>query len=384
MFVANLKKLKHIAEAQSDKFTSDGLSAFFSMLRTELTDEYFARVEEHLAELQFRRGVLISGVLGKGNKGTAYVLHKTGAQQQGWLRRLLEKKPQEYTFSLHPRDESGVSTLVELRGRGINLVANGLAQSTKHILGFFKMLQTELAFYLGCLNLYEQLSQNGKPVCFPVPVATGERRLSFHKLYDVCLALSLKEGVVDNDVDADGKNLLIITGANRGGKSTFLRSLGLAQLMMQAGMFVPAEFFCSERCDGLFTHYKKEEDVTMKSGKFVEELGRMSDIVDHLTPNAMVLFNESFAATNERDGSEVARQITLALLESRVKVVFVTHLYEFAYGLAAMKRNDVIFLRAERHADGGRTFKLIEGEALETSYSQDLYDKIFGGEQAIQ
>jgi DNA mismatch repair ATPase MutS len=324
MFVTNLKQLKHIADAHGDKFTSEGFRAFFIMLKTELTDEYFATVENHLAELQFRRGVLISGELGKGNKGANYVLRKARARQQKWLARLLEKKPQEYTFSLHPRDDNGPRALEELRGRGINLVANVLAQSTEHILGFFNMLQTELAFYIGCLNLYEQLSQRGEPVCFPLPVATGERRLSFHALYDVCLALSLKEKVVGNDVNADGKNLMIITGANRGGKSTFLRSIGLAQLMMQAGMFVPAESFCSELCSGLFTHYKREEDITMKSGKFAEELGRMSDIVDHITSHSMLLFNESFSATNEREGSEVARQIILALLESHVKIVFVT------------------------------------------------------------
>ena len=70
----------------------------------------------------------------------------------------------------------------------------------------------------------------------------------------------------------------------------------------------------------------------MKSGKLDEELSRMSGIVNHITPNSMVLFNESFAATNEREGSEIARQIISALLEKHVKVFFVTHLYEFAHG----------------------------------------------------
>jgi DNA mismatch repair ATPase MutS len=80
--------------------------------------------------------------------------------------------------------------------------------------------------------------------------------------------------------------------------------------MMQSGMFTPAESFSSNVCDGLFTHYKRQEDATMKSGKLDEELSRMSDIVDNMTPNSMVLFNESFAATNEREGSEIATQIT--------------------------------------------------------------------------
>jgi hypothetical protein len=109
----------------------------------------------------------------------------------------------------------------------------------------------------------------------------------------------------------------------------FLRSVGLAQLMMQCGLFVPAESFRSGLCDGVFTHYRREEDETMKSGKLDEELGRMSEIVDHLMTRPMVLFNESFAATNEREGWEIARQIVFALMGKRIRVFYVTHLFEF-------------------------------------------------------
>jgi DNA mismatch repair ATPase MutS len=148
--------------------------------------------------------------------------------------------------------------------------------------------------------------------------------------------------------------------------------------MIQCGMFVPAESFCSNVCEGLFTHYKREEDATMKSGKLDEELSRMSDIVDNITSNSMLLFNESFAATNEREGSEIARQIICALLEKRIKVFFVTHLYEFAHGFYDKKMGNAIFLWAERQTDGGRTFKVIEGEPLQTSYGDDLFKTIFG------
>jgi DNA mismatch repair ATPase MutS len=178
-------------------------------------------------------------------------------------------------------------------------------------------------------------------------------------------------------VNADGKDLLIITGANTGGKSTFVRSLGLGQLMMQAGMFVAADCFSAEVQHALFTHYKREEDVTMESGKFDEELRRMSQVVDQLTPGSMMLFNESFAATNEREGSEIAMQITSALLECGIKVAFVTHLHEFARVLYEKKMANAMFLRAERLADGTRTFRLIEAGPQQTSYGKDLYDDVF-------
>ena len=170
----------------------------------------------------------------------------------------------------------------------------------------------------------------------------------------------------------------MITGANEGGKSTFLRRVGLAQLMMQCGMFVSARAFRANLCEKLFTQDKREVDTLMESGKFDEELSRISEIVDDLTPNAMVLFNESFAATNEREGSEIARQIIRALLEKRIKVFFVTHFYDLANGFWESPAVNAIFLRAERQADGARTFKLVVGEPLKTSFGEDLYKKIFG------
>jgi DNA mismatch repair ATPase MutS len=378
MFFDMLKQLKNIADEHVDKFESEGFRTFFAMLKKELDDEYFARLQDHLRELKFRDGVLISAELGRGNEGTGYILHRSQEKKQSWMERFFTQKPPAYTVRIHERDEAGARALGELKDRGINLVANALAQSTEHINSFFTMLQTELAFYVGCLNLQEKLAQKGEPITFPVPIAAEERRHSFKGLYDVCLALTMGQRVVGNDVNADDKDLVIITGANQGGKSTFLRGIGLSQLMMQCGMFVPAESFRANVCSGLFTHYKREEDASMKSGKLDEELSRMSDIVDNIVQNSMVLFNESFAATNEREGSEIARQIVCALLERHIKVFFVTHLYELAHGFYEQKRQNAIFLRAERQLDGGRTFKLIEGEPLQTSFGQDLYDKIFG------
>lgn len=94
-----------------------------------------------------------------------------------------------------------------------------------------------------------------------------------------------------------------------------------------------------------------------------------------------MLFNESFAATNEREGSEVARQIVEALLERDIGVIFVTHLHRFAHQMFIEGRPYAMFLRAPRLADGTRTFKLVEGEPLATSYGADLYRQVFGDEE---
>lgn len=382
MLLGILGKLRRIADEHAGEFESEGFRKLFAMVGAELPDDYFERIRAHLQDLRFRHGVLVSAELGAGNVATNYRLRKAPGPEPKWWQRIIARWRADYrdfTFRIADRDESGARVLSELKDRGINSAANALAQSVDHVTSFLTALQTELAFYLGCVNLHHQIDRKGGPVCFPEPAPVGASIHECVGLRDVCLDLRLTHEIVGNDLDAKGKNLIVVTGANQGGKSTFLRGMGLAQLMMQAGMFVTAESFTANLCRSLFTHYKREEDATMTSGKFEEELGRMSGIVDALTPYSLVLFNESFAATNEREGSEIARQIVRALLEKPVKIFFVTHLYDFAHGLWEARMEGALFLRAERQADGQRTFKLLPGEPLSTSYGTDLYETIFGG-----
>ena len=384
-FASSLQRLRAVAGRHAGDFTSEGWTAFFSILERDLDHDFFLRADDHLRQLKFRGAVTFSTHLVEGNKPGKYVLHRT--PQPAWsIWRMLWERLRAFFFSptlpphsfaIHPRDEAGIRALDRLHDRGIAEVANALARSKDHVRNFFEMLASELAFYIGCANLREQLTRKGEPVGLPV-VAREQSQLSFHGLYDVCLSLSLDGRVVGNEANADGKDLVVITGANQGGKSTLLRSIGLAQLMMQCGMFVPADAFRSSLCSGLFTHYKREEDVAMESGKFDEELSRMSDIVDHIAQRSMILFNESFAATNEREGSEIARQIITALSDKSIRVAYVTHLYELAHGLYETRRKSALFLRAQRDANGARTFKLVEGEPLRTSFGEDLYNGLFG------
>ena len=375
--VGVLRQLRRIAGEQAASFGSEGFTRLFAMLAEELSDDYLQAVEGHLRELGFKRGVFQSAALGKGLKGRRYVVRTP--REQRWTERLpFANHSDSYSFTIPPRDENGFKALEGIRGQGINLVANAVAQSADHIKSFFSMMRLELAFYLGCLNLHGRLAGKGEPVCFPEPLPADQLTLTANGLYDVSLTLHVGDRVVGNDVNADGKSLIMITGANQGGKSTLLRSLGLAHLMMQAGMFTGSQSFRAGIASGVFTHYKREEDATMESGKLDEELSRMSQIARQITRHSIVLCNESFASTNEREGSEIARQIVRAMLHRQIKVFFVTHMYDLAHGFHAQQPGNALFLRAGREPDGRRTFKLAEGEPLPTSYGKDSYQRIFG------
>ena len=378
LFVAALKRLRQIADTHASGFRSDAFSTFFTMITDELGDDYFAAVDGHLKRLKLAGGVLISASLGAGNAGTGYVLRAPGDSRRTLAEVIGVGNRSAYTLTISDRDEAGARALSELSGRGINHVANALAQSADHILSFFCLLRAELAFYIGALNAHGRLAALGGPVCFPVPLPPAGAAFTATGLYDPCLALSTGAAVTASDVSAGGVSLVMITGANQGGKSTFLRSVGLAQLMTQCGMFVAAADLRASVCRGLFTHFKREEDASMTSGKLDEELARMSGITAHLAPGSVLLCNESFASTNEREGSEIARQIVRALRGAGVRVFFVTHLYDLARGFHGGPGRDALFLRAERRPGGQRTFRLIPGEPLPTSHGQDVYADVFG------
>ena len=330
VYVDVFKRLRALADQSAEKFKSEAFANLFSTLQRELSDAYFAVIDDHLRRLRFNSGVPLSAGLGQGLRGIGYTLRRV-RQPKGWLERIFGERPSAYKIYLAPRDEAGANAMNELRDRGLALAAGALSRSADHVVSFYYQLQTELAFYIGCLRLHERLRDLRAPFSFPSVTDHGEPRLTCKDLYDVSLALSAGRRPVGNDINADGKPLIVVTGANQGGKTTFLRSFGLAQLMMQSGMFVGAAQFGANAVDGVFTHFRREEDASMKSGKFDEELARMSDIVDRIAPHSLLLFNESFAATNEREGSEIARQIVTALLERPNKVAFVSHQYAFAH-----------------------------------------------------
>jgi DNA mismatch repair ATPase MutS len=376
--VVRLKELRKIADDHADKFRSSGLTRLFRTLQRELDDEYFETISYHLKQLRFGDGELISAELDRDNSGIGFVLRSSGMAKVSWKERLGFGPRSSYSFTVPPRDEAGAHALSDLTGRGINLVANAAAQSADHIASYFTMLMNELGFYVGCLNLQDRLVAKGEPVSFPEPAPWRSLKFSSTGLCDVCLTLRAKNRVVGNDVDADGKSLVIITGANSGGKSTFLRSVGLAQLMMQCGMFVSAEAYQANVCAGIFTHFIREEDATMTSGRLDEELSRMNTIANQLSPHCLMLFNESFAATNEREGSEIGRQVVRALLEAEIKVFFVTHQFDFAESFHSQHAHSTLFLRAEREQDGQRNYKLAVAGPLPTSYGEDVYYRLGG------
>ena len=223
---SHLRALRTIAEEHEGDVASDGFRRLFRELRTELDEAYLRTVEDHLRRLEFGDGVLLSATIGATNRDTQYTLRRR-TEAPGWRERVGLGEPGSRTWEVPPRDEAGADLLGALRDRGIALAAAALGESADHVLGYLGQLRAELGFYVACLNLHLALSAKGEPTCMPDPVGVGNATLSAAGLYDACLSLAMGDArAVGSDAEADDRELIVITGPNRGGKSTFLAASG--------------------------------------------------------------------------------------------------------------------------------------------------------------
>ncbi|MFB4319586.1 hypothetical protein [Actinomadura sp. 21ATH] len=373
----SLRDLRDLAAERAAAFRSAGFAELFGALRTEVGEDYLRTAEALLGDLRFDHGIVASARLGPGNKSTDLRLHAPPGK--GRVPRRFRKAG--LTYTVPSEHEESWRALPALRDLVLADVARATAESADHVRDFFRALRDELGFYVGCVNLAETLTGHGLPICLPEPRPPGDRTLIARELYEPSLAL-LQGHATAGDVDAPGTGLIVITGANRGGKSTFLRAAGTAQLMMQCGMFVPAREFAASLADGVFTHFRREEDRSMSSGRLDEELARMSALVDGLRPGSLLLCNESFSSTTEREGAEIAAGILRALADLGTRTLFVTHLYDLARRLHNAPPPGTLFLRTGHDDAGAPTYRLLPGPPSPTARAMALYTRIFGDRRA--
>lgn len=412
LFVSGLRQLKGLLEEYRDKLHSRGLTALHERLCTEFPaplEKDLERILEDVIfyvdtreDLHYESGnekrinrtrlvdkprLVIGCVIGQGLKLEDFRLDQVGTDSVKRRRTgNILTRAQDY-LNLRSKNIFSVRTdtvlpeqMKLLEFEAVRHIVSFSKPFVNAFSGFFDQLHLQAAFYRGAVNLRHFMNRFQIKCTFPVP--KDRRTLHFRELQEVVMGLEQHLAPVGNTCDLDGKNLLLVTGANQGGKSTFLRSMGIAQVMMQCGLFVAAESFQSGIFPSLFTHFTRREDSAMNSGRLDEELGRMSQIIDHLKDHSMVLLNESFASTTEKEGSAIAYDIIRALAEADVKVLMVTHLISFAEKVWTQLQGSkfpTAFLSAQRIERQGRiqrTFKMIPHEPELTSFGLELYDEI--------
>ncbi len=378
--IPSMRELARVARRQLPTAISPGLTALYERLIEELDATYLDEVEAMLSQLRFPGGMVAQAVV----TGTAMVgalellAPRTG--RRTWRETLGLGVQGRFRFTIAERDDAGARALSELRDDALFDVSTVLAEAAHHVKSFFRQLQWETGFYVGCVQLQQRLDSAGVQRCWPEPLTSTDGILETTGLVNMSLPVRLGAPPVPNDISGDAPRLVIVTGANQGGKTTLLRSIGCAQLFMQSGLFVAAATYRSELAPAVHTHFRRAEEDSLRSGKLDEELGRMSGIVDRCRSGDLVLMNESFASTDEIEGSYIGGEIIDALLRHGMRVLVVTHFHALARHY--LDRQGTLFLRAERLPDGGRSFRVLPDTPQATSHGLDVYAKVFGDQQS--
>jgi len=271
-------------------------------------------------------------------------------------------------------------------------IAEALGQYGRLQGRFLADLEPEFAFYLSAVRLIERLQAAGLPTCQPQLAPASERTSRIEGLYNPLLALRYLDGgagraeeIVLNDatLDAQGR-VVILTGPNRGGKTTYVQAIGLAHIMAQSGLPVPAMAATLSPVDGIYSHFPAGERLDLETGRLGEEAARLATIFEQATPYSLVLLNESLASTSPGESLYLARDVVRALRLLGARAIYATHLHDLAANLEAINAEVpgdspvVSFVaRAEPLPEGEYgevrpTFRITPGPPLGTSYARQI------------
>ena len=234
----------------------------------------------------------------------------------------------------------------------------------------------ELTYYINFAEFISKAKQKGMHFCKakPVPPKDNICLMNAKGFYNLKLASSLNSSdeVVDNDLIYDAKNVIyLLTGANRGGKTTLTQAVGLLYALAQGGIYVPADEFEYTPADLIFTHFPADEDKTMDLGRLGEECVRFKEIFSEATNRSLVLLNESFSTTSFEEGYYIAQDAVRALRLKGSRTIYNTHMHKLAENAEQLDVSSIVMASEE----GKRSYKVVEKAPEGSSYARDIAAK---------
>lgn len=253
-----------------------------------------------------------------------------------------------------------------------------IQEKSKFILDVFNDLQ----LILGGVRFLRELKKYGVPVCRPVIRPENEKCFDVTEIYNPFLLESIKDidDIVLNDLKIDhNKNMLLLVGANKGGKTTIVQAIGLTLILYHLGFNVPCATAEISPFDCILTHYQKEEDFRTREGRLGNESQLFKKIFDIATGNSFVLVNEPFMTTSPMEGELLTYEIMKIFKRVDINTIMVSHFSNLTDKVESLN-NDTnshgqVFCLSmgvdENDEESIRTYKLTD-KIYQSSFSSDI------------
>ncbi|WP_173386347.1 DNA mismatch repair protein [Ruminococcus flavefaciens] len=239
----------------------------------------------------------------------------------------------------------------------------------------------EFMYYIRFAEFVSKYREKGYSFCEPQVLDSDRNDMDAQGLYNLKLALNSMpmEEIVCNDLIFDkAHTIYILTGANRGGKTTLTQAVGLMYVLAQGGISVPASSFSYKPVDCIYTHFPADEDKTMDLGRLGEECVRFKEIYTECTSDSLLLLNETFSTTSFEEGYYIARDSVRALMKKDVRTIFNTHMHKLASDADEMNKDgnsSMVSSLIMRSDEGKRSFKVEIALPEGSSYARDIAEK---------
>lgn len=226
----------------------------------------------------------------------------------------------------------------------------------------------ELKFILGIVDFTREAEKAGIPYCFPT--LCEERRIALKNVYDVTLIKKESLKIVPNDVDfSENEPFFYLTGANGGGKTTYLRAVGGAMLLFLAGAPVFCQSGEASLLSAVYTHFPRDERFE-GTGRFLDEKKRVDAILDSQDGNALILLNETFATTGEEKAIEQTGILARHLHASGNFGLYITHQHD-----VAEKEIPFLGVTVDENDSNRRTYRIEKRRLPPRSFAKDILEK---------
>ena len=188
----------------------------------------------------------------------------------------------------------------------------------------------EIHFYFAWLDMVKTMENIGFPFCYPELRGRDEPRFAADA-YDLALAIRTLKPVVPNDFSlTPPEQILVVTGPNQGGKSTFARAFGQVFYLASLGVSVPARQAALPPCDQVLTHFERGEDELKQSGKLEEDVLRLKGLLNRATKDSVFVVNEIYSSTTLKDALVLGGHMIDAITDKAGSAVVVTFMEELS------------------------------------------------------